>query len=173
MKNTKIKGISFCLFSISRCVGKWKNIKIGLIKTSPRPGFLFYPIASGSGRQGVNESQRKQGGANRKPFQTCQTAGAHKQRHDQSNDRRRHRSAPFHQINIFLLFPYCHHTTPPQKVNKKQSTGGQDKKAQESAKFAPIFQICPHFFKFAPSVNASNPAEIWEIYPIHPIHPIT
>lgn len=145
------------------------------IKTSPARGFLFYPNAGrssrlfsqgGPARQGVNESQRKQGGASRKLFQTCQMAGAHKPRRDRPGDRRRHRSAPFHQINIFLLFPYWHHTKPPQKVNKKQSTGAQNKKAQKSAKFAPIFQICPYFFKFAPSVDASNPAEIKEICPI-------
>lgn len=105
-------------------------------------------------RQGVNESQRTQGGANRKPFQTCQKAGAHKQRRDRPGDRRRHRRGPFHQINIFLLFPYWHHTAPPQKVNKKQSTHGQNKKSAE------IREICPYFSKFAPSVDAGNTAEI-------------
>ena len=136
-----------------------------------RPGFFLSQDAPG--RQGVNESRRKQGGASRKLFQTCQTAGAHKQRRDRPGDRRRHRSAPLHRINISSLVPYPDHTTPPQKVNKKQSTPAHRKKAQKSAIFAPIFKICPYFLKFAPSVNTGKPAGIWEICPIHPIHPIT
>lgn len=139
------------------------------IKTSPARGFLFYPNAGasrrffsqgGPARQGVNESQHKQGGASRKPFQTCQTAGAHKPRRDRPGDRRHHKSGPLHQINIFLLFPYWHHTKPQKKVNKNSQPAARIKNPQKSAFFAPIFQICPYFLKFAPSVDASKPAEI-------------